>query len=185
MRGQPVVGEHRARVDVVGELGAALDRLCVRLVQPAPLPREKVVVNRGSGQFVAKAIPAPGPVHHQQLLGHRLAQRGVQVCIGELRHGRQQTIGHPPRSRRDGSQHVLAVVGERLDAPKEDVTERRGEVVLVNPASENAAEPACQRPQLRLASDQDGAYQTWRHPAMIANVLRGLTCLTRARPHRE
>ena len=81
MRGQPVVGQHGARVDLGGQIRAALDRLGVGAVQLSALAREQVVVNGGAGQCVPESVSAPRLVDHQQLVGHRLAQRRVQVSL--------------------------------------------------------------------------------------------------------
>ena len=83
VRRQPVVGEHRAGVEVVAvEVVALLDRLRIRAVQLRAFAGEEVLVERGASERVAEVIATPGPLDHQQLLLDRLAQGVVQLRLG-------------------------------------------------------------------------------------------------------
>jgi hypothetical protein len=101
-----------------------LERAGERQMELWALAREQIVVHGLSQQRVAEAEPAVLP-RHQDLLGHRLAERlvqGVGLDPGDLR-DRHLVEGAAGRNRPRGR---LGVVREALDPQHERVPQRLG-----------------------------------------------------------
>ena len=69
------MSEHRGHVEVrTGQLGAVLEGLRVRVVEPRALTGQEIVMDRRAGEGMTKSITATGGIDDQQLMLDRLAQ---------------------------------------------------------------------------------------------------------------
>ena len=108
--------------------------LAVRGVQPYPFAWQHVVIDRVAGQLVPERVPATGPVHHEQVVLDRFAQRRVQLRLGHPGHRLQQSLLDPGAGRGRGAQHPLGRLGHRLGAGQQHVAQRRRQVARVGAA---------------------------------------------------
>ena len=65
---------------------------------------------------------------HEQVVLHRLAQRGVQLVLAESRDLGEQPVRHRPARHRGGAQQLLRVGGERVHPAEQHVRQRRRQV---------------------------------------------------------
>ncbi len=130
MRGEPVVSEHGAGVQIrAGQLGVVLEGLGIGLVQLSALAGKQIIVDRGPPQGVTEAVPASRRIDDQQLLLDRLAQGQMQLGLGQSSHERQQAVRRPARGGRHDAERVLGARREELGAGQQDVAQGGREVV--------------------------------------------------------
>lgn len=133
MCGKPVVSEHGAGVQIrAGQLGVVLEGLGIDFVQLRALTRKQVIMDRRPGQCVSEAEPASRRVDDQQLLLYRLAQRRMELGLGQPSHERQQAVWRPAGGGRYDAEHVLGARREELRAGQQDVAEGGREVVRID-----------------------------------------------------
>ena len=104
--GQPVMREHRARVEIgAGQLGVVLDRLRVGPVKLRALAREQILVDRRPGQRMTEAVSASGldrpraAAARPPRAGRRAARAsGSPATIASRRSGTQRAAAETTRS---------------------------------------------------------------------------------------
>ncbi len=130
-RGQRL-GQVVALAVVVGAFGRAV-RAAVRpgeqprepAVQPGPFPGEQIGVDRLPGQGVPERVRVP-VAGDEQLPLHGLAQRRLQLLLGQPHGVPQQVMPHPPPGDRGGAQHLLRRLRQLLEADEQHVGKAAG-----------------------------------------------------------
>ena len=107
--------------------GLRHQRLGVPRVEPDPLPRKQLIVDRLPHQGVPKGVG--GAVDDQHAGGDRLARRSVDGLGRLVAHGDEQLVLDPHAAGGDQPEHALRGLGELVVASEQDVAERVGEAV--------------------------------------------------------
>ena len=95
-------------------------------VEPGPLARQQVVVDRLAQQRVAEGV-AVGGVRHQQLVGHRVPDRVVVGGPGQPRGGPDEGVIGPPAGHRGRPQHLLGGIRHPFHPGQQQRRQARGE----------------------------------------------------------
>ena len=126
---RPVVGA----AGVLGQLGGGADRAPLVQrgdevgVQPGPLARQQVVVDRLAEERVAEGVgPAAGGGEHVGL--HRGAERPLELGGAEVGHGGQQSVAHLAPGHRDDADHPTSGLVEAVEVDQQDVGELAGDL---------------------------------------------------------
>ncbi len=139
--GVPVMGQgSRAAGVVARQLRVGGQRLAVGGMEPDPLPRQHVLVDRVPGERVPELIPWPALVDHEQVSFHGLAQGGEQLRLGQARHHGQQPVGHLLPGDRGGAQQPLGGLAQRVDPAQQDVNQRGRQVRRVAAPADHPGE---------------------------------------------
>jgi hypothetical protein len=120
MTGQTVVGQLGR-----GAAGLGGQQAGVGGVQPHPLAREQVAVDRLLEQRMAERVAPGGGVAGQHPGADRLVQALLQVGLGPPGHAGEQPVGHPAAGHRRHPQHLLGRLGQPLDPGQQHLGQGR------------------------------------------------------------
>ncbi len=129
------LGQVVALAVVVGALGGTV-RPAVRTaqqpgeraVQPGPLAGQQVGVDRLAGEGVPEGVGV-AVVGDEQLPSQGLAQRRLQLLLGQPDGVPQQLVPHPAPGDGGGAQHLLGRLRQLLEPDQQDVGQTAGHTV--------------------------------------------------------
>jgi hypothetical protein len=129
----PVVGEPGRHGEPVGldEVGTLAQHAGEGGVQPGPLARQQLGVQRFLGQRVSEGVGLGGGVGDEHLVGDGGPQRGEQLRLGQLADRGEQLVLDPAAGSGHDPQRRLRLVGKDLEAAQQDVLELGGQAAPV------------------------------------------------------
>ena len=152
-------GEETGTLGSVGH-GPSVQRGRIGCVQSAPLGRQEIVIHRLGKQGMPKPVRAgSGRVADQKLGGERLAERLLQVGLGQCGHfgeelgfdGSPVHCSHP--------EHPLGVLGHRRHAREQDLAEGLGKRRRLSGGTVAGGEELLDEEGVALGATSDGFEQ--------------------------